>query len=338
MTHPTISTQEEALALANVVNPGGHRIGDDGLITPGLPLHETNCAIVAIATAAFLQDGTEASAFSAPSSLMVRINATMVRFVVSRNENEELEQYFPASQFQEKLAQLRERFPGCTFLAHGSNEDYHHWFNVTVDGIAFDAQMGLLNESVALGQPAFDGLREYTEMQLLPVNPSLSGAQLLKDAQDLHQMSAMVSLALRLAEDAGKEFVIPVWQTFDRIIDEHVAEQAMYGRADSGEVQNEKTGEAFNEVCMDIASAWGEDFVIESLVDKLVESKGKVTEKGSPQMWLTDAQFREPGSTEPGPRVIDVFRGQCPMLDIAMKVIERYETRPAQRDDGAIDR
>lgn len=336
MTQKTIATPEEALALANVINPGGQRFGENGEFVDATFLHDTNCALVAVATAAFLQDGTEAAAFNSPSPLMTQGNYSLVRFVTNRLENEELEHYFPAENFDEKLAQLREQFPGQSFVVHGRNDQIHHWFNVTAEGKAIDIQAGLLDDDVPRGQRTESGLQRFSLMQIFPVSTTLSGADLLRDAQELHQLTSMVNLARAVMHEAGPEFTSLSEKLISPMVNAHIAEQAKLGRADSGHLENEVTADVFNAVCVRIAEALGQDFVVQSLIDKVTKKDDYGHKDLIQQSWLTDAQFREPGSTEPGPSVADVFRDRCPMLDVAMRVAEQTlsTAQPDRANEG----
>lgn len=286
MNNVKIDTPDKALALANVINPGGHRLNPDGSMKPGLEGHETNCAIVAIATAAFMQDGTEVGAFCAPSALLINGNDFLVGFIASSKtlsgdyppriqivpqedelkfyDDEDFQKTFGLNDVVEQLREIVSEYPGHSFLVHGRGED-HHWFNITSTGEIIDVQLGAIGEQLLLGQRidqereqfgVYDGTRRFTYLDIYPVDLDLDGPTLIASAEGLHQFNSMVDLARHIDSETKKllladqiEALTPLTQIIDEILDPYVAAQLQEGQRETGSLHNAQTAEWFNTFC-----------------------------------------------------------------------------------------
>lgn len=364
MNNRQINTDEEALALAAVINPGGQRLKPDGTLNPGLDRHETNCALVAISTAAFLQDGTEVGAFCAPSALLINGNCFLVKFIVSHStlgedpepriqivpsddqlrfyDDEEFQKQFDPNSIVNQVKEIAARYPGHSFLIHGRG-DSHHWFNMTPEGTVIDIQAGLAGDQLLAGQIVdisrnafgeYGGMKRFTELEIYPVDKNIKGQDILKSAEGMHQFNSMVDLARhignKLDDQNFQELEAPdqpLSELIDEVVDPYVEKSIAMGVPETGELHNAKTDEWFNKFCdnwitsLNKAGLDGHEIVVNALVDAATERPDLLIEPYTNQTWLSEATFREPGSTSKSPSVLDTFSGRCPLIKEAQGLI-----------------
>lgn len=325
MSSRNISTLEEALALANVINPAGQRFNIDGDIVPGLPGHETNCALVALATAAFLQDGTEVAAFSAPSRLMAYAKKTQLHYIASEGT---LKDEQPPKidctkkedqQIINEVKEICKSYPGQSAMILGNYGQGHHWFNIPADGTVIDIQCGLKGDELLLGQQTKGGVWAFNEIEIYPVDLDLSGKQIIAGTEAQHNLNALWSLASRvgLKVDLGIVWLSPIIEQTAR---PYIEEQSKLGHNYEPELVGEKIADILNAMLDSIITELdgqgkdGRKEVVKALSEILSE------EKDNRSYWYSESDFRKPSTTEETQQVLEKYAFQCPVLYDAIQV------------------
>lgn len=346
MSTPNILNAQEALALANVINPLGQRVDADGRVQPGRDgFYEENCALVAIATAAFLKDGTEVSAMAAPSQLCMQSGFANMQCVTSQKSlgNEYAPEVNPPDfdTFEDFIAGLKnvlDQYPGQQFLVHGIDVFSHHWFNITQEGLVIDVQVGLAGDDLLLEQTRNTPI-SFDELRIYPVDPDLSGNELIKSTEGIHQAMAMMFLSYSTIRAVGfsEESYLKI---FDEIRTPFEKAQIELGAKDDGVLFNLTTAQCFNAIVDQVVKdldAQGKDGVkevVDALTD-LITPRESLTVGRNRQVWLAEATYGEPGSLEKTPSVVDVFRDRVPSIALAMNALDVARANPTQEPGRA---
>lgn len=333
MPKRTISTPEGALALANVVNPGGQRMLDDGSFLPGIRVNsETNCTMVAFAAAAFLQDGTEVAAFDAPSPLATQGNSkhftkeALSLDSVPYNENIEIDFNKSREEVLDAIKEVRSRFPGQQIIAIGTMSSGYHAFNITAEGVALDVQLGASGEELFFGQFSHEGLKPYEVLNLCPVDTRLTGQEIIAIAEGFHQFASLSSLANAFWDKYNLD-LFQLKALFEEVND--LLHEFVRSPIDTlPTIQQEEMPRTMNAVFDYVVKELnrqgfdGEKELQDLLKDLVTPRHDLRFDEDRSQSWLAEAGYREPSSTNHGPRVVDIYRDLCPQIDKAMRSIE----------------
>ncbi|MFN8016456.1 MAG: hypothetical protein U0R17_07645 [Acidimicrobiia bacterium] len=342
----TIVNDDEVLALANVINPGGQRILEDGTVKPGLEFHETNCAFVALATAAFLQDGTEVGAPCAPSALLIRGNSFLVTHAIegidSKTTCEEIDLNDNSIELEKKVKEIVDQYPGQSFLVHGHGDNGHHWFNITPEGKVIDIQSGITGHELLQGQRAFDGLRKFNRIDIYPVAPDISGKSILDTAQAVHQFNGMINLSRYMQTKFDPDFNLNISGIVDSAIEPYLASKISTDTRVPDEIENDVMHVWFNEYIARLTEVHeqngGNAKDIQEELVRALDPQPELEVDGVEQTWLSEAQFRKPASTEREISIAELYAGRCPVISDAYKQLEGTNKMAAPETGAAINR
>ena len=348
MNKHKVSSPREALALSNVINPGGQRIDVDGSIKPGLDQHETNCAFVALATAAFIQDGTEVSAPSAPSALLINGNDFLVQYAATLSteysdkiritivdigdrlrfhDDTSFRSTYKPEDVINKVREALRTHEGRSILAHGQTEDSHHWFNITPYGNVVDIQIGEIGEHLLIGQLYHDGVRRYEQLEFIVVPEDMIGIDIIQGTEAMHQFNGMVDLARYIQKNLDPDQQIDLNQLIEHVSDGYVDQLIAQGVKESATLHNQQTHVWFNKFCEQIEAISGKDKLMEVLNRAMSDlPEGEISE-GRGRTWMSEATFRKPGTTEVRPSLVETFAERCPILNDSLE-LSKFQIRP----------
>lgn len=347
---PSIRTPEDVLALANVINPGGQRYLEDGTYKKPLADHEANCSVVAIATAAFLQDGTEVAAFSAPSNVMAYGVRSELKKITSPNTLPTYSRPFITTDFDatedwvgfqfikannedfiEAVHEILDQYPGHQFVVYANTGTSAHWFNITKEHLVIDIQSGLYGDQLLKAQRLSDRVTPFKELGILPVDKDLTGKQLISNLEGLHQECAAAKLFYYIEGRLDPE------HKFREIIEKPDLDPKAKAQIDDlGEFagQSVEWPIAFQqyldrlEQCINEQNRDGHEEILNVLEESLnPDLVGR-------QEWLTDATYREPGSTIREGNLIEHFSGQVSYFTEVLDRISRNTTVDIDRNDN----
>lgn len=337
-----IKTAEHALALANVINPGGQRMQPDGEITPGIDeYHERNCVLVALSTAAFLSDGTEAAAFAVPSPLSTSLYSPLIgeivgseiyaQLVINQGPDTRIRSDDIVIEQDEILSTVKElcaKTPNKAWIVQGRYSGGNHWFNISSEGEVIDSQTGLIGENFLLGQLTGEGLQEFHELRLYQVDPNVPGKQIIIETQAAHQFLSMRDLAWHITSKLGLDQEINVRDLTDKHIKPHIEKNRSTGKKTNEELYLEKTPDWFNDftdqtiMLLDSKGKDGKQLFKDILEDALTPTENKLTSDGKfQQSWLSEATYRDPGSTKKTQSVAQTMSSRCPAIKDALRTI-----------------